>query len=64
MLVEAGAETGDALHIHGDIANDLLENGAPLAAKDALGRTPLDIVARDGVNEIVRQQLLLCKGAG
>ena len=67
-LVGAGAKIGDALHAavrggHGEIVDDLLENGASVAAVDVSGaeRTPLHVAAREGNAEMV--QLLLLRGA-
>lgn len=65
-LVEAGAEMGCALHKavlaeHGDIANNLLENGALIDGKDTHGFTPLRVAARNGDAQMMR--LLLLKGA-
>lgn len=66
-LVEARAEIGDALHGaagggHAEVAGDLLEAGASIAATDSGGRTPLHNAARGGKTEMVR--LFLLKGAG
>eukprot|EP00752_Nemacystus_decipiens_P010695 g9525.t1 len=66
LVRRAGAKIGKALHGaveggHRDIANDLLESGASLAAKDREGYTPLHLAARQGETEMV--QLLLLKGA-
>ena len=65
-LVQAGAEIGNALHDaidkgHGDIANDLLDRGASLEAKDIEGYTPLHAAALVGQTEMM--QLLLLRGA-
>lgn len=65
-LVKARAEIGDALHGaagagHAEVAGDLLEAGASIAATDSGGRTPLHNAARGGKTEMVR--LFLLKGA-
>ena len=65
-LVVAGAETGKALHWavvcgHGEIVDDLVNNGASLAAVDSRGMTPLHVAAREGETEMMR--LFLLKGA-
>lgn len=58
---------GEALHTavrvgHGDIVNDLLDEGASVADKDVLwGGTPLHEAAKNGKAGMV--QLLLLKGA-
>ena len=65
-LVGAGAKVGNALHEairggHGDIASDLVESGASLAAKDGDGFPPLHVAALWGETEVA--QLLMLKGA-
>ena len=65
-LLRAGAEIGEALHAaaqggHDEVANDLLENGASINAKNENGLTPLHDAARRGYTDMV--QLLLLKGA-
>ena len=65
-LARAGAEIGTTLHAavrggHGQIANDLLENGAPLNGRGLTGETPLSAAATRGNTSMV--QFLLLKGA-
>ena len=65
-LVWTGAQIGDSLHKaiqagHGDIASDLLESGASVDSKGAMGGTPLHVAAFSGNAEMVQQ--LLLKGA-
>eukprot|EP00752_Nemacystus_decipiens_P007707 g6890.t1 len=62
-LLEAGADIGDALHAaigggHGEIMNDLLEDGASFDAEDEDGYTPLHTAAYYGKTEMVQQLLL------
>lgn len=67
LAPEAGAQIGDALHEailggHGEVVEDLLENGASIAAEATEdGRTLLHSAAVVGKPEMV--QLLMLKGA-
>ena len=65
-LVEAGAQIGNALHAavhggHGEVADDLLGNGASIDARNLAGRTPLHLAARVDKPEMV--ELLMTRGA-
>ena len=65
-LARAGAGAGSALHEavlggHGDIVNDLLENGAPVDSRKTGGKTALHHAAQKGGTSIV--ELLILNGA-
>lgn len=66
LMVGAGAQAGNSLNVaieggHGELVNDLLENGADVDFQDPRGNSPLHAAAKVGDAQSTRS--LLLKGA-